>query len=649
MTFARRMFLSERMQAPAKLLILQFVALLCASGTEAKNYYVNPSGANGAFKRVQGAVDAVTGATELNRANIFIAPGTYSELLTISKPWISLIGTGDSPAAVNISFASTQTHDPFDWGAVVEVQSSASAFMARNLTFQNTTPDRDLIQALALESSADRAIFDEVEVLGFQDTLLVDNSSRQYFLDSGISGDTDFIFGDATAVFDGCTIQSTDFGWVTASNTQRSTANGLIFLDCSLVSGSDQQQIGGDGSSPDSGSVYLGRPWQWNVPGIMPSVIYIRTRMGNQIARAGWDPWNGTGTGDRDPATRLSEFGSMDLNGNPLIDSDGNGTPDGRVPWNDPMSEAQAANYTLENIFGPADFWNSLTQPETGDQPYTSQGAPWNAQGQLALLPSSGGDPSRALNLSTRAQVKSGDDVTIAGFIVNGTKPVRVLLRGLGGSLRAAGITDALADPNLDLRKADGELLQSDDNWQDVQASEINATGIAPTDPHEAAMIVTLAPGSYSAVLSSRNSATGVGLVELYDLDGDSSTQLVNVSTRGLVGSKDDVMIAGFILGNTGPTKVLLRGLGPSLASAGIVGPLSDPTLTLYNSDGSLISFNDNWSDTQQSEIAATGIAPENAAEAAIVTTLPAGAYTVVLAGNGAPTGVALVEIYTLE
>ncbi|HEX3817208.1 MAG TPA: pectinesterase family protein [Chthoniobacterales bacterium] len=633
-----------------------FAALIFSAGAEAENYYVDPAGANGAFTTVQAAVDAVAGETELNRANIFIAPGDYHELLTITKPYVSLVGTGDSADAVTIEFARTVMTSPvFDWGATVLVDGDATAFMARNLTFENSTPDHNVIQALAVESSADRAIFDKVQFLGYQDTLLTDNSSRQYFLNSFVTGDTDFLFGDATAVFDQCTIQSTDFGYITAANTQRSTANGFVFLDCSLVAGSDRDQTGGDDSAPSNGSVYLGRPWQWYLPGIMPSVIYLRTRMGPQIARAGWDPWNKTGVSgvnpdvDRDPLTRVSEFGSMDLNGSPLRDSNGDGTPDGRVRWADPMNAEQAANYTLDHIFGPADFWNAATQADTGDQPYASQGPPWDAKGELALLPSTAGAPAQALNVSTRLQVESGEDVMIAGFIVRGSTSKRVLLRGLGNSLRAAGIANALADPTLELRSANGGLLQSNDNWQDTQASQIAATGIAPTDPHEAAMIAVLPPGSYTAILSSRDGKSGVGLVEIYDLDRSQTTKLANVSTRGLVGSGDEVMIAGVILGGAGPAKVLLRGIGPSLAQAGVTAPLDDPTLALRNADGALVAYDNDWSDSQPSEIAATGLTPSDSREAAIVVTLPPGAYTAVLADNGAQPGIGLVEFYSLE
>ena len=384
--------------------------------------------------------------------------------------------------------------------------------MARNLTFENSTVDRNLFPALALRSAADRSIFDNVRLLGYQDTLLVDESSRQYFRDSFITGDADFIFGDATAVFDQCTIESTDYGWITAANTKRTTANGLVFLDCRLVPGTDRNPILDDRTSALPGTVFLGRPWGLEDPTRMPSVTFIRTRMGRHIIAAGWDPWNIPGVNsnvNRDPFTRLSEFGSMDLNGVPLLDGDGDGTPTGRVPWTDPMTEEQAANYTLDRIFGTVDFWNSETQPETSGVPYESQGEEWRPFAQLALLPTESGIPSQPLNISTRVAVQTGDNVLIAGFILTGIAPKQVMLRAIGPSLKSAGISDALSDPIMELRGANGVRLAFNNNWQYAGKEEIIASGLPPSDARESAIIATLPPGAYTAVVKGRRSTTG--------------------------------------------------------------------------------------------------------------------------------------------
>ena len=635
------------------LLLFQVASLLAAlSSARATDYYVDPSDEN-AYATVQDAVDAVVGQSEFNRANIFIAPGTYREIVTIDKPFISFIGTGGSADATTIVFS--RGIGSFSYGQVVEIQNSATAFMARNVTFENSIPDRNLTAALAVRSSADRVIFDNVRFLGYQDTLMVDEMSRQYFRDSFITGDSDFIFGDATAVFDGCTIESTDLGWITAANTRRTTANGLVFLDCTLVPGTDRDPFVNDHTTALPGTVFLGRPWEWWNPAAMPSVIFIRTRMGSHIISAGWDPWNDPGVpgvndnADRDPLTRFSEFGSMDLNGNPLADGNGDGTPNGRVPWTDPMTEEQAANYTLEHIFGPIDFWDSTTQPETSGIAYESQGEPWNPIAQLALLPTVPGAASQALNISTRLDVQTGDNVLIAGFILTGDAPRQVLLRALGPSLEAVGIDDPLADPILDLRAADGTRIAFNNNWRFSQEAEIIATGLPPADDHEAAILATLSSGSYTATVKGRRATTGVGLVEVYDLSGTSVAQLANISTRGFIDSGDHVMIAGFILaGGSGGSRVLIRAIGPSLAAAGITQALADPTLELHDGNGVSIAFNDNWKDSQQAEIEATGIPPSDDRESAIVASLPPGPYTAVLAGRNGSTGIGLVEVYNL-
>ena len=622
------------------LLLLEVASLLAMlNPAAAADYYVDPSDAN-AYPTVQSAVDAVSGQSELNRANIFIAPGTYHELVTINKPFISFIGTGAIPDATTISFS--RAYSPgVNYGQIVEIQDSAVAFMARNLTFQNSLPDNNF-PGLAVRSSADRVIFDNVRVLGFQDTLFLDERSRQYLRDSLVTGDVDFIFGDATAVFDHCRIESADTGFITAADTDRTTANGFIFLDCSLF-------------PLRAATSYLGRPWMWWDSQKMPSVIFIRTRMGTHITAAGWDPWNDPGVpgansnADRDPLTRYSEFGSMDLNGNPLADSNGDGTPNGRVAWTDPMTPAQVANYTLENIFGPVSFWDSTTQPQASGTVYESQGDPWNPNAQLAFLPTQSGAPSQALNISTRLKAQTGDNVLIAGFILTGNAPRQVLLRAIGPSLAQVGIGGALQDPILELRAADGTRIAINDNWQDAQATAITDTGLAPSDNREAAILVTLAPGSYTAIVQSQNAATGVALAEVYDLSPAGSGQLANISTRGFIGSGEEVMIAGFVLaGGNGTSKVIVRGIGPSLAAAGIPQPLDDPTLELHDGNGIAIAFNDNWRDAQPTEIESTGLPPTNDRESAIVTTLPPGQYTAVLAGQGNGSGIGVVEVYKI-
>ena len=259
--------------------------------------------------------------------------------------------------------------------------------------------------------------------------------------------------------------------------------------------------------------------------------------------------------------------------------------------------------------------------------------------------------PSQAqlLNISTRMRVKTGDNVLIGGFIVTGSVAKEVILRAIGPSLTQVGVVGALADPVLELRGNGGALIASNDDWKETQQSEIEGTGFAPQNDLESAIIATLDPGAYTAIMSGKNATSGVGLVEGYDLDQPADVQLANISTRGFVETAGNVMIGGFILGNgTGTTNVLIRALGPSLAGQGVTGALVDPTLELHDVNGALIRSNDNWKETQQTEIEATGLQPTNDLESAVLETLAPGAYTAIVAGKGGTTGVGLVEVYQL-
>jgi hypothetical protein len=208
-----------------------------------------------------------------------------------------------------------------------------------------------------------------------------------------------------------------------------------------------------------------------------------------------------------------------------------------------------------------------------------------------------------------------------------------------------------LSDPVLELHAADQSLISSNDNWQDnSQAGEIEATGLAPTNPSESALIATLDPGPYTAILSGKDGATGVGLFEAYDLDETAVSQLGNISTRGSVETEANVMIGGFILGPDGAqsSSVLVRAIGPSLVPLGVTDALADPTLELHDSNGAVLGSNDNWRTDHEAEIEATGLAPKDDLESTILMTLPPGGYTAIVAGSDGTTGVALVEIYRL-
>jgi WD40-like Beta Propeller Repeat len=251
------------------------------------------------------------------------------------------------------------------------------------------------------------------------------------------------------------------------------------------------------------------------------------------------------------------------------------------------------------------------------------------------------------LNISTRLEVLTGNNVAIGGFIVTGTANKQVLLRALGPTLRQLGVNNALADPTIELHDHTGAAIASNDNWKDTQEVAIAATGKAPPDNLESAILRTLAPGSYTAIVRGKNSATGVALVEAYDLDQVLTTTLANISTRGFVGTGSNVMIGGAISGN-GIVKVIVRVLGPTLAQLGVLNVLADPTLELHDANGAVIASNDNWQDTQQADIQATGLAPPNPLESAIVLPQSPGNSTAIVRGKNNATGVALVEVYNL-
>ena len=251
------------------------------------------------------------------------------------------------------------------------------------------------------------------------------------------------------------------------------------------------------------------------------------------------------------------------------------------------------------------------------------------------------------VNIATRMSVQTGENVLIGGFIIAGGGGKSVVIRGIGPSLTAAGVPNALQDPIIELHYPSGAVV-TNDNWQDTQGSAIQATGLAPKDSRESAFSYNLSPGNYTVVLKGKNNTTGIGLIEVYDYDPGAISKLANISTRGLVGTGDNVMIGGFILGANG-ARVIVRAIGPSLTQAGIAGALSDTKLSLRNVNGTELAANDDWQDSQKAEIQATGVPPSNSLESAIVATVPNGNYTAIVSGYQGATGVGLVEVYNLQ
>jgi len=211
-----------------------------------------------------------------------------------------------------------------------------------------------------------------------------------------------------------------------------------------------------------------------------------------------------------------------------------------------------------------------------------------------------------------------------------------------------------MADPVLELHAPSGFTTIMNDNWRDDPAQEaaIIATGIPPTHDLESAIVATLAPGAYTAIIRGNNNGTGIGLVEVYDLSAAVPAKLANISTRALVGIGSNIVIAGFILGgmNSGDDHVIVRGIGGSLALFGVPNPLANPALELRDSNAALLVSNNDWQDNaaQAAEITAAGLALSDPLESGISATLAPGQYTVLLSGQNATTGAGLVEVYDL-
>ncbi len=270
-------------------------------------------------------------------------------------------------------------------------------------------------------------------------------------------------------------------------------------------------------------------------------------------------------------------------------------------------------------------------------------------------------------NISTRSFVQTDANVMIGGFIIEGTEPKTVIVRAIGPELTRFGVPNPLADPALELHNGAGALIASNNNWQATiiggiitsdQVSAIQSSGHGPTQPSESAIIATLPPGNYTAIVRGVSNTVGVALAEVYDLNANTASILGNISTRSLVQTGNDVMIGGFIIEGSGPKTVIVRAIGPELTPFGVPNALADPALDLHNSAGALIASNNNWQTTviggiitsdQVSAIQSSGHAPTQPSESTIIATLQPGNYTAIVRGITNTTGVALVEVYDLD
>jgi len=267
--------------------------------------------------------------------------------------------------------------------------------------------------------------------------------------------------------------------------------------------------------------------------------------------------------------------------------------------------------------------------------------------------------PGIVANVSTRLPVGTGDNVLIEGFIVQGPpgSTKKILVRGIGPFLQNFGITDALANPTLGIFDSNNVQIASNDNWKTTQVggiitgdqvAEINASGLAPSNDAESAIIANLAPGSYSAVVRGANNSVGTAVVDAYDLSSGSAARVANIATRGLIQPGDKLMIAGFIVQN-GSVRVVITALGPSLTQFGIANALPDTTLELRDGNGTIVRANDDWMTTQKTELEATGLQPSNNLEAALFQTIPPGQYSAQVRGKPESTGTGVVQVFFLQ
>jgi len=255
---------------------------------------------------------------------------------------------------------------------------------------------------------------------------------------------------------------------------------------------------------------------------------------------------------------------------------------------------------------------------------------------------------STLANISTRLAVQTGDNVLIGGFIVTGTQPKKVIVHAIGPSLPFGG---TLANPILELHGPNG-LIDTNDDWKNSPNKQaIIDSGLSPSNDLESAIVQTLpANGTgYTAIVRGVNNGTGIGVVDAFDLNATVDSTLANISTRGLVQTGDNILIAGTIILGQNAQKVIVRAIGPSLPLA---GKINDPTLELRDQNGGLLEPNDNWVDSPNKQaIIDSGLAPPNDKESAIIRTLPANGaqYTAIVRGVNDTTGIAVVEVYALQ
>ncbi|MEY2565283.1 MAG: hypothetical protein QOH88_3476 [Verrucomicrobiota bacterium] len=310
--------------------------------------------------------------------------------------------------------------------------------------------------------------------------------------------------------------------------------------------------------------------------------------------------------------------------------------------FGDGTDDVVQASPAITHTFNKAGFY-SVKMVVTDSRGKVSSNT---AQQLIEVTTASNPSAAQLLNISARLRVQTGDNILIGGIIITGTEPKRVAFRALGPSTGVAGF---LADPMLELHNASGAILESNDDWgSSPDQEEIANKGLKLGDAHESIIIRNLDPGSYTAVVRGKGDGTGIALIEAYDLNASNNSKMANLSSRGFVETGDKILIGGFIVGNRiGNSNILVRATGPSLAGL-VPNPLSNPYLELRDGNGGILSANDNWEDTQKTQIQGTGIPPTDPRESAILASLPPGNYTVIVMGATGGVGNAVYEVYNV-
>lgn len=556
----------------------------------------------GDFASVQGAFDYVP-ANNTRPITILLRNGTYREMLLLrNRPFVTL--RGESRQGAIIAYANNANLNAGNSRCMVGIDSND--FTLENLTLRNLTPAGGS-QAEALRTNSQRCLVRDVDFFSYQDTLFL--TGRAYFANCLIEGDVDFIWGGGAAFFQRCEIRALRRGYNVQSRSDTGQ-RGYVFVDCTITAA--------DGVT---GHV-LARTDTTTFPNC--EVAYIDCTLSAHITPAGWTI---TGTGGT-ANLRFLEYRSRTPAG-ALVDTSSRAAGSRQLP----ATEADILRVPA-NVLGG---WEPPGSTDTSVPLGIVTGSP-------------AGSTNRLINLSVGALAAAGEQTLIAGFALRGAGTKPMLVRGMGPSLGVFGLTGLLADPRVQLVTQAGAVLAENNDWganSDTLTTAGNAVGAFPllAGSRDAALVANASPGTFNAVVTGADANAGRAIVELYDAQpDDAALGLSNLSARTQLAA-GDTLTAGFVLRGTGDRAVLIRGVGPGLAAFGLSGVLADPRLELHGPNGKLFE-NDNWTAEVTASAARVGAfsLASGSKDAALLVTLPPGAYTALVRGAGG--GVVLIEVY---